>query len=265
MNWIAKPFPLIPGYDTLGDMTAAKWWVGQTLEKWLDKADPVPQFAEQLKVRAEICNFVIEKFEYPMVRGIPTDVHRNNWFSGMECYQISLDYWQKASETLRTFLLSQKAEGVVGLGMGDCEDTSILHVTLFLEKGWKAVECLGMVYEGGMPVGGHGWSLFQDEDGRWRIYESTLDEAPQYPSGYPLISPADNDWQVGGITYHADAKFDRTDYFEWGEAVTLGRYLAIPSRFKETRKKYQAIERAWALRTKPIAKAGFMSKLRWRQ
>jgi len=264
MTWTKKEFPTIPGYDTLGDNPAAKFWVAQQLNQWLDKADPVAEFASELKIREHACKFVIEKFDYPLIRGIPTDKHVNNWFSGMECYQISLDYWQPASETLRTLMLSQKKEGPAGLGMGDCEDTSIALVALFLEKGWKGMECLGAVYENGQLLGGHGWSIFQDEDGRWRIYESTLDEAPEYPSGYPLISPADNDWQVGGITYHADAKFDRTDYFEWGEAVTLGRYLAIPSRLKETRAKYQAIERAWRVRTKPIRQAGFMSKIRWR-
>jgi hypothetical protein len=264
MSWIAKPFPLIPGYDTLGDLTAAKWWLGQTLEKWLDRAEPVPQFAAKLGSREELCKFVIEKFEYPMVKGIPTDVHKNNWFSGLECYQITLDYWQKASETLRTLLLSQKKEGAAGLGMGDCEDSSITFVTLVLEKGWKALECLGMVYEAGVPVGGHGWSLFQDEDSRWRIYESTLDEAPEYPSGYPLVNPADNDWIVGGLMYHADAKFDRTDYYEWGDAMTLGNYLSIAHKSKESRRKYQAIERAWRVKTKAIAQGGLLSKIRWR-
>jgi len=156
MSWMAKPFPLIPGYDSLGNATAAKWWLGQTLDNWLDRAPPVPQLAAELETRDDVCKFIIERFEYPMVRGIPNDKHVNNWFSGMECYQITLDYWQKASETLRTLLLSKHKEGIAGLGTGDCEDTSMAFTALFLEKGWKAMECIGMVYQDGQLLGGHG-------------------------------------------------------------------------------------------------------------
>lgn len=264
MSWIAKPFPLIPGYDSLGDMPAAKFWVGQTLEKWLDRADPVPQFASELKTRADVCRFMIEQFEYPMVRGMPNDKHTMNWFSGLECYTITLDYWQLGSETLRTLLLSQKADPA-DKGMGDCEDTSMAFVTLFLEKGWKAVECLGSVYDDTGYLGGHGWSLFQDEEGPWRLYESTLDEAPLYPAGYPIANVGDNDWRVGSLIYHADAKFDRADYFEWDFPPPPRGYLYISFRAKETRRKYQAIEKAWGVRTKPIRKAGLMGAIRWRR
>lgn len=262
MSWISKPFPLIPGYDTQGNLPAAKWWLEQTLDKWLDRAHPVPQIAAKLASKEEICKFVIERFEYPMVRGMPNDKHVNNWFAGQECYTITLDYWQKASETLRTLLLSQQKEGPAGLGMGDCEDTSILFTTLFVEKGWKAFECIGSVYDESGFLGGHGWAIFQLQDGRWALYESTLDEVP---ITYPLVSPADNDWQVGEITYHAEAKFDRSDYYEWDQSAGLGRYLALPARQKESRAKYQAIERAWRVKSKPIARAGLLAKIRWRR
>lgn len=261
--WIKKEFPLILGYESLGNNVAAKFWVDQLLNQWLDTADPVTFFRGKLSTREELCHFIIKSFEYPLVRGIPVDKHVNNWFSGMECYTITQDYWQPCSETLRTLKLSQRKEGVGGKGTGDCEDTSFCFTTLFLEKGWKAWQCLGELYQDGMFLGGHGWALFEDDDGIYRLYESTLSEAPQYPDGYPEIDSDGNDWNIGDIRYHAYVKFNRLEYFEW-ESSLLTTYLGIPRKFKEIQRKYRVIEDAWRIRIKPLEKAGLLSKMRWR-
>jgi len=262
--WTKKNFPLISGYDKLGDNVEAKWWVSQTLDNWLDRAEPLPQFAHVLLRRKDVCDFVIRQFEYPMVRGVPVDAHYNNWFLGKECYAITLDFWQKASETLRTLLLSRQREGPLGLGMGDCEDTSIAFTSLFLENGWQAAECLGAVYQDGQLLGGHGWAIFQDDDGRWRLYESTLDDPPEYPIAYPLIDSSGNHWNVNGLVYTADCKFNHAEYYEWDDR-TVSQYLSLAFKAKETRSKYEAIEKAWRKRVKPIKQGGILGKLRWQR
>jgi hypothetical protein len=261
--WVKKEFPLIPGYDSLGDNVAAKFWIDQLLSQWLDTADPVTEFRDKLSTREDLCDFIIAAFEYPLVRGIPVDKHSNNWFSGMECYTITQDYWQPCSETLRTLKLSQRKEGTGGKGTGDCEDTSLCFTTLFLEKGWQVWQCLGEVYQGDVFLGGHGWAVFEDDDGIYRLYESTLSEVPQYPNGYPAVDPDSNDWQIGGIRYHAYVKFNRHEYFEW-ETGLLTAYLRMPRRLKETRRKYRVMQAAWTTRIKPLEKAGLLSRIRWR-
>ena len=198
--------------------------------------------------------------------GMPTDVHRNNWFSGLCCHQITLDYWQCASETLIT-LHTNKLKGKKGYG--DCEDTSVLFVTLMLENGHEAYECLGLVYRGDELLGGHGWAIFKDEEGVWRLYESTLDVPPEYPSGYPIVDPDCNEWKIGDIRYVAWVKFNRREYYEWTdetEKSMISFYLAISRRMKESRRKYEEIERAWGRTTKALTKArkSLLAKIRWR-
>ena len=120
-----------------------------------------------------------------MKRGRPTDKHYKNYFDCQSCHRISADFWAQASETLRTLRLNQKKANE--RGVGDCEDVSCLMVDLFLEKGWKAWECLGRVYRNDRLLGGHGWPIVQDENGDWRLPEATLDEPKKWPDGYPEV------------------------------------------------------------------------------
>jgi len=120
-------------------------------------------------------------------------------------------------------------------------------------------------------LGGHGWGIFQDEEGDWRIHESTLDVPPAYPNGYPLIDPDENRWEVGKLTYEAWVKFDRNRYFEW-EGSEVGRkkldeYLRLKREEKETREKYEAIEEAYKTKTKPLKarRKSLLARLRWRK
>jgi len=263
MAWKRKPMPTISGYESLGDDVRAKRFLDFKLNQLLTTEDPVWEFRDEFASRGEVVNFVIERFEYPIVRGVPNDKHTMNWFGGRECYTITADYWQDAAETLRTLILSEKREGRGAKGMGDCEDTSVLLVDLFLERGWGAWECLGRVYRGSRLLGGHGWPLVQDERGGWRLVESTLDEPKPWPDGYPRVNPAKNDWRVGDLRYRADVRFNRTHYYEWGR--TIDSYLAMEYGEKETREKYREIERAWRSPVKPLRRAGLLSRLRWRR
>lgn len=259
--WIKKEMPAILGYETLGDNVEAKRWLNFRLNQLLDTGDPVWEFRNMMNTRKDICNFVISQIDYPLNYGIPTDKHYNNWFDSNCCHQITQDYWQMASETLRTLSLNQKKGK---LGVGDCEDVSCLFVTLMLEKEWNSYECLGAVYQDNQLLGYHGWSIFEDEDHVWRLYEATLTVPPDYPGGYPEINPESTEWEVEGILYEAFAKFNRNEYFESQVADIFSSYLRLRSRVKETRKKYQAIATAWRQNTKPLARMTLLSRIRWR-
>jgi hypothetical protein len=262
MGWIKKGFPLIAGYESLGDTVEAKRFLDFKINELLDTGDPVWEFRSKLKTRKEVCDFVITEFDYPFHLGVPTDKHLNNWFEGNCCHQLTDDYWQSASDTLTTLLVNQR-QGKKGFG--DCEDVAMLFVTLFLEKKWGAYGCLGYVMEDGQILGGHSWGTFKDDAGAWRLYEATLDTPPRYPDGYPAISIDDTEWKVGDITYKAGARFNRRQYYEDGEMDNpLGLLLSLALGSKETRKKHEAISRAWGQKTKPLAKAGLLSRVRWK-
>jgi len=261
MKWIRKDFPQIDGYETLGDDVTAKRFTDFRIDGLLDASYPVGLFRDRFQERQELCDFVIVDFDYPFRWGIPTDKHDNNWFDGNCCHRITQDYWQIASETLMTLILNQR---VNKKGYGDCEDVSLLLTTLLLEKGWPAYECLGLVLQDGQMLGGHGWTIFQDETGIWRLYEATLDLPPEYPGGYPQIDPEESSWEVNGLIYQGLIKFNRDEYYESSEGDMLSSSLKLNTARKETRKKYFAISKAWGQIAKPLKRVGIMSRLRWR-
>jgi len=261
--WVKKEFPLIQGYESLGDSVEAKRFVDFKLSQLLDTGDPVWQFRSKLKSREEVCSFVIVEFDYPFHYGVPTDKHTLNWFDGNCCHRITEDYWQTASETLMTLAINQRKGKK---GYGDCEDTSALFTTLFLEKKWHAYMCLGYLLQDGQILGGHGFPIFEDEKGKWRLYESTLSIAPEYPDGYPIIVPRAGDWTVNGLTYRALIEFSRKEYYEREEVENLiSKFLKLGIvGNKAARKKFEAISRAWGQKAKPLQKVSLLSKLRWR-
>jgi len=262
MTWIKKEFPTIKGYESLGDTVEAKRWLDFVINQLLDTGDPVWEYRGVLKARKAICDFVISQFDYPFsTLGLPTDDHYNNWFSSNCCHKITWDFWQSASETLRTLRLNQRKGKK---GFGDCEDVSALFTTLFLEKRWEAYECLGAVIQGDELLGYHGWSIFKDENGIWRLYEATLSTPPEYPSGYPVINPDDAEWKIGDITYRAYIKFNRKEYYEDQDGSIMSALLRVGLNRKETRKKYEALSKAWAQKTKPLKKLNLVSRLRWK-
>lgn len=258
MSWIKKVSPQIPGYENLGDNVEAKRWLQFDIRQLLDTGDPLWEYRALLKTREQVCNFVISQFDYPMRAGLPTDKHYNNWFDSNCCHTISQDYWQCASETLRTLRLNQRENEK---GIGDCEDVSVLFTTLFLMKRWQAWECLGYLLRDGAVLGGHGWSIFRDKGGSWRLYEATLSTPP---GGYPLIDPEATAWKVGNTTYEGLVKFNRHEYYESEEGNLMDRYLGLKVKDKETRAKHEAISEAWRTKTKPLARVGLLERLRWR-
>jgi hypothetical protein len=90
------------------------------------------------------------------------------------------DFWLFAEETLC-------------LGIGDCEDSSILLAALLVASGispYVVRVALGNVYGGGRLIGSHAWVIYQDEVGIWRLLESTLDTVPpNLPAADPFTRP----------------------------------------------------------------------------
>jgi hypothetical protein len=79
------------------------------------------------------------------------------------------DFWLFPDETL-------------SLGIGDCEDSAILLAALLVAAGispYCVRVILGTMYDAyGTVLGGHAWTVYQDEGGIWRLLEATLDAAP---------------------------------------------------------------------------------------
>lgn len=262
MSWIKKAMPTIPGYENLGDVVEAKRWLAFKLSQLFDTGDPLLEYRSVLKTKEDICDFVIAEFDYPMRAGLPTDKHYNNWFDSNCCHQITADYWQQASETLRTLHLNARA---AKKGYGDCEDVAVLFTTLFLMKKWQSWMCIGAVLQDGNLLGYHGWSIFEEVDGIWRLHEATLSIPPIYPEGYPRIDPDAAEWSVNGLIYQALAKFNRKEYYEPADESLMKNYLQVGLESKETRRKHEAISKAWGIETKALKRVGLLSKLRWRR
>ena len=74
----------------------------------------------------------------------------------------------------------------LSLALGDCEDSAILLATLLIAAGisrYCVRVVLGNLYDAhGTLLGGHAWTVYQDEWGIWRLLEATLDHIP---SGLP--------------------------------------------------------------------------------
>ena len=97
-----------------------------------------------------------------------------------EIGQRKQDFWQFPAETL-------------ALGKGDCEDCAFLLASLLLASGISPF-CVRVVFgiltqRDGSSVG-HTWPIYKDEEGLWRVLESTLDTLPnKWPLADDLAKP----------------------------------------------------------------------------
>lgn len=252
--WINKPFPTIHGYESHVDRP--KRFLDFKPNQLLDTADPVWETKSSVRSIEDIQDYVIYNVDYPFHNGKPDDVHIMDWFRGKCKHVIRSDYWQQASETLLTVRLNN------GVGFGDCEDSSILFSTLMLSRRYEVYEVLGFVAEkDGDIIGGHGWSIFKDDDGLWKLFEATLSEAP---NECPVIDISECKWEFNGVVYQGLAMFDRRNYYEAHETSSLEIYLSYDFAAKEKRAKYDRLSKAWMINTKPMDKVNLLSKLRWK-
>ena len=232
----------------------------------------VEKFIKDCETPRDAADKIIRYLKYPFYAGRPCDRHEYNAFRGKYCRTVDLDYWARASECLAS-------------GWGDCEDGSIALVAALRRMG-LAPEDVYVVFgyvrnaETGEVLGGHGWVYARHpsfgKDGYIYI-ETTLDEPPkEYPEVPDITKPfrwkrielvPEFLWNdevykpvavaLGFIIYW----FHRY----WGVKEKILGYLDLKKRLKETRRKYEGLQRAWQMPVKPLKKAGILSRLRWRR
>lgn len=128
------------------------------------------------------------------------------------------DFWQFPAETLT-------------LQKGDCEDTSFLLASLLLASGISE-QCvrvvLGKVTSGGGSYG-HAWVVYRNEEGKWCLLESTLNEVP------PKLPLADPFTQPGAKhQYHPQMCLNKSHLW-WIASVKMpiAEYISMRESYKE--------------------------------
>ncbi|MCS7387127.1 MAG: transglutaminase family protein [archaeon GB-1867-005] len=262
--WVPKEPPAVPSLEKYPSSMAKRFTDVCITHLLVHRQTWIRRKMEELNIRTarDAVEFVIRRIDYPLTWGHPDDKHLWNAFSGKACYQISMDYWQTAYETLMTFVLNNKLHGKNGYG--DCEDTSILTASMLRLLSVPCYVVLGMVYRDGIPLGGHGWVIAEFPDKKWRLVETTLDEPPTWYSGYPTINPEENRWRVGNIVYEGWVRFNEKEYYEWGNGNMFEKYVKMGFREKETVRKHKAISEAFKTRTKALRHRRLLGRLRWR-
>ena len=175
----------------------------------------------QIAQKDEVISDVL-RIQYPFCKGQPNDTHTFSAFLALAfplgIYRKSkhalLDFWQFPHETLL-------------LGIGDCEDTSILLGSLARaqEKDYWVV--IGGVYLDGELLGYHAW-VHMNLGGEWFLVETTLDEAPG--KWISLTSPMQKKIKYKDLTYEALIFFNHELVEQVGEFDMLKRKVSWDSR-----------------------------------
>jgi len=262
--WVKKEMPKVPSLEDSGAENAKRFtstclscllthrqaWI----KEWMDKLG--------INSMRSAIEFVIRNIDYPLTRGRPDDKHVWNAFSGKACYTIPFDYWQSADETLMTYVLNMKAKGAKGYG--DCEDVSILTVSMLRILDIPCYVVFGLVYQDSTLLGGHGWAIAEFPDGKWRLIEATLDSPPSWFDGYPVVDKEKNMWKYYNITYEGWLMFNEKEYYEWeGNSSMFEKYAKIKFEEKETLRKHVALSEAYKTKTKALRKRGILGRIRW--
>lgn len=224
------------------------------------EAGMVKDFAASAMSPRQIADNVIIGLEYPLPSGKPDDYHRLQYFRGeYELTREFADYWQKPSETLRT-------------RVGDCEDGAILCTSAYRAYGLSAedVYCiLGVVKdEKGNVLGGHGWTYARWSEEGFRLIETTLDTPPaDYPISGKTLEDIKKPFKFKTIIYEPYVLFNDEKVIEVVKGMS--EPYRIDCEFKEGKfelkkvekpmilgikaeeiEKYEAIEKAWGMKTK---------------
>jgi len=151
----------------------------------------------------------------------------------------------------------------------NCDGSAILCTALCgrivdRPRNRNVYDVLGVVKDRqGNILGGHAWTAVRyqevpEEIPRWHLIETTLDTPP---TRYPVIWSPRRPATIGDWTYEPWVLFNWSQYEEVGQAG-LRKYCRLGLRQKETREKYQALQQTYRLPTKPLRRAGVLSRLR---
>jgi len=231
----------------------------------------IEKYVDGVETPKDLADKVIREVKYPFHHGIPDDLHVWNAFHGKKCYKVHADFWQKGSET-------------AFIKMGDCEDSSILYVTAARKMGVDSKDVFvvfGYVEdENGKFLGGHAWVYVRHPSfgKKGFVYvETTLDEPPK---DYPRVPAITKPFTWRGITLRPEVLWNDEIYKPvgvqighiiyqlnryWGMVKKILNYFDLEKKYKETKKKYMALQEVWRLRVKPLKKRKVLKMIRWRR
>ena len=230
-------------------------------------------YVSEIENPRELMDKLIREIRYPWHLGAPDDHHQYNCYHGEYkwCKTVREDYWDSGSEVLAT-------------KVADCDGSAICGCTCARAMGvdpQNVYVVFGYVQRAGSGefLGGHAWLYIKHESfgEGWRYVELTLDQPPkEYPLVPDITKPLD--WR--GIELKPELLWNDEIYKPvatnlgfiiyqlhryWGVKEKILGYLDLKKRLKETRRKYSALRDAWGIDMKPLKKAGWLSKLRWRR
>lgn len=221
-----------------------RFWPFRLNEVFTPYSHQVLEFCEGVEHPKELADQVIREVEYPLDRsGRPTDRHQYNAYTGKYkfCVERKRDYWDTGDEVASTKI-------------ADCEGSSIFFVTCCgsPEIKWRAdrvYEVFGVVRDADTNdvLGGHGWSV-ASWGGNFRLVESTLDVPPEE---YPAVENIREPHQQGNWIYDPYAIFNWSRFEEVKDGM-FSEYFKLSLEEKETREKYEALEKAWDLPVTPL-------------
>lgn len=114
----------------------------------------------------------------------------------------------------------------LALGKGDCEDMSILVVSLMRNAGvpaYRVKVAAGWVVAGkNAPLGGHAYPLFLRDDEEWVVLD---------PCYYPNDIPVNQRVPVKNDSNYKDVWFTFNDEFSWSnQPVTIVKSVKVPQK-----------------------------------
>jgi len=202
-EWIDIDKLIVPGLDRVPSHFAKRFYSCEIrelidVESWF-----VHEWFSDCKTWLDVVKKVITEIKYPLDwAGRPTDFHYLQAFRKypakcMRTYRVERDFWQKASET-------------AFMGLGDCEDSSILCGAGLYLKGYKFWIEVGVVYvkinATYKALGGHAWVISENDSRKWVLVETTLDKVPKR---FPEVNPDAFRHYVGKLMYEAVIRFNK--------------------------------------------------------
>jgi len=202
---------------------------------------PVKEYVKDKRSAKEVVDSLIIDIRYPMYMGNPDDTHVLNMYHGefKWCRRIDEDFWDKASMVLGTNKVA------------DCDGSAITAVACLRAFGLKPEDVyvvFGLVRDAATNsiLGGHAWTYARDPSfgtDKYVLCEMTLDTPPQrYPEVGSTFEDLKMPYRWESIIYEPQAFFN--------DAIFTGALVVSGRRLRETKEKYDAIMKAWKIKTK---------------
>jgi hypothetical protein len=204
---------------------------------------PVKEYVKDKRSAKEVVDSLIIDIRYPMYMGRPDDTHVLNMYHGKFkwCRKIDEDFWDKASMILGTNKVA------------DCDGSAIVAVACLRAFGLKPEDvfvAFGSVRDAATNaiLGGHAWTYARDPSfgtDKYVLCEMTLDTPPRYPEVGSTLEDLKKPFAWEGVVYEPEQLFNDVVYVEIKPLTTMRE-----RRMRERKEKYEAIMKAWKIKTK---------------